>query len=249
VFSLVDGGHEPYCCHMATFALVHGAWHGAWCWELLTPSLQRAGHTVVAPDLPCDDASATTFDPYADVVCAALDGCDDDVVVVAHSLGGAAGTLVAARRPVRHVVYLCAVVPDVGRSLVDQFGNEPDMVNPDWDKGLSEPDAQSRTVWVDRDVARALLYADCDEDTVASAFDRLRPQSAYPWTVPSSLAEFPSASSTYVVCAEDQLINPVWQRRHARDIGANIVELPGSHSPLLSRPTAVADVLLHIAEK
>jgi hypothetical protein len=219
---------------MATFALVHGAWHGAWCWELLAPLLQRVGHTVVAPDLPCDDGSAMTFDPYADVVCAALDGCDDDVVVV-------------ARRPVRHVVYLCAVVPDVGRSLVDQFAKEPDMVNPDWDEGLGEPDAQLRTVWVDRDVARTLLYHDCDDDTVTFAFDRLRPQSACPWTVPSSLAEIPSVSSTYVVCADDQLIYPAWQRRHARDIGANIVELPSGHSPLLSRPSAVADVLLRVA--
>jgi pimeloyl-ACP methyl ester carboxylesterase len=234
---------------MATFALIHGAWHGAWCWELVTPSLQRAGHAVVAPDLPSDDASATTFDAYADVVCAALAGCDDDVVVVAHSLGGATGALVAARRQVRHVVYLCAVVPGVGRSLVDQFANEPDMVNPDWDKGLGKPDAQMRTVWIDRGIARALLYHDCDEDTVDFAFGRLRGQSAYPWTVPCSLAEYPSASSTYVVCDEDQLINPAWQRRHARDIRANTVELPGSHSPLLSRPSAVADLLLRIAEK
>jgi pimeloyl-ACP methyl ester carboxylesterase len=87
---------------MTTFALVHGAW----CWEMLTPLLQQAGHDVVAPDLPCDEAPATTFDPYADVVCAALDGCDDDVVVVGHSLGGPTATLVAARRPVRHLVYL-----------------------------------------------------------------------------------------------------------------------------------------------
>jgi pimeloyl-ACP methyl ester carboxylesterase len=150
---------------------------------------------------------------------------------------------------VQHVVYLCAVIPDVGRSLVDQFAREPDMVNPDWDKGLSEPDAQLRTVWVDRDVARALLYDDCDDEIVAFAFDRLRPQSAYPWTMPSSLAECPSVSSTYVVCADDRLISPAWQRRHARDIGANIVVLPGGHSPLLSRPSAVADVLLRIAEK
>jgi pimeloyl-ACP methyl ester carboxylesterase len=85
-----DGSSTPSITRMTTFALVHGAWHGAWCWELMTPLLQQAGHDVVAPDLPCDDGSATTFDPYADVVCAALDGCDDDVVVVAHSLGGAA---------------------------------------------------------------------------------------------------------------------------------------------------------------
>jgi hypothetical protein len=66
---------------MTTFALVHGGWHGAWCWELLTPLLEQAGHGVVAMDLPCEDPTAN-FDTYADVVCAALDGRDDDVVLV-----------------------------------------------------------------------------------------------------------------------------------------------------------------------
>jgi len=117
---------------MTTFALVHGAWHGAWCWELLSPHLHQAGHDVVAPDLPCDDGSATTFDAYADVVCAALDGRDEDVVVVGHSLGGPTATLVAARRPIQHLIYLCAAVPAVGRSLFDQWQEQPDMVNPDW---------------------------------------------------------------------------------------------------------------------
>ncbi|MBV8862151.1 MAG: alpha/beta fold hydrolase, partial [Mycobacterium sp.] len=82
---------------MTTFALVHGAWHGPWCWEEVAPLLQKAGHDVVAPELPCDDGSATTFEPYADVVCAALDGRGSDVVVVAHSLAGPTGTLIAAR--------------------------------------------------------------------------------------------------------------------------------------------------------
>ena len=58
---------------MTTFALVHGAWHEAWCWEWVAPLLQQAGHHVVAPDMPSDDGSAD-FDAYADAVCAALQG-------------------------------------------------------------------------------------------------------------------------------------------------------------------------------
>ena len=44
---------------MTTFALVHGAWHGAWCWDRLIPELENRGHSVIAMDLPSDDPAAT----------------------------------------------------------------------------------------------------------------------------------------------------------------------------------------------
>jgi pimeloyl-ACP methyl ester carboxylesterase len=233
---------------MTTFALVHGAWHGAWCWEKVTPLLRQAGHRVVAPQLPSDDGSAD-FDRYADVVCGALQDCDDDVVVVGHSLGGPSAALVPARRPVRHLVYLCAVVPEPGLSLIDQGLQQisPEFAD-GWVKALSEPDEHGRTVWVDFDFVRTMFYADCDEPTVAAAIDHLRQQAAYPWTLPCSLTEPPSGACTYVACAEDRIVPAQWSRRIAQRVGADVVELPGSHSPLLSRPSAVAEVLLGLAD-
>lgn len=182
---------------MATFALAHGALHGAWCWELLTPLLRQAGHDVVAMDLPVDDNSAR-FDTYADVVCAALDGCDDDVVLVGTLARGNAIPLVVARCPVQHlVVYPCAGVPDIGKSLADQLGDEPDMLNPACYARL-KADTQSRMAWADVALARALMYADCDEPTSQAAIRRLRPQSAYGYSLPTSLA-----------------VTPLWVRRNA----------------------------------
>jgi pimeloyl-ACP methyl ester carboxylesterase len=232
---------------VTTFALVHGGWHGAWCWELLARLLQQASHAVVAMDLPCDDASAT-YEDYADVVCAALDGCDDDVVVVGHSLGGHTIPLVGARRPVRHLVYLCSLVPNIGRSVFDQLREEPDMTDLVWLTGLGEPDAQNRQAWVNLELVRELLYADCDDSTVEAAVKRLRPQANYPATRPFSLTEFPPVRCTSVVCTEDKMVGADWARRIARDrLGAEVIELPGSHSPFLSRPKALADVLLRLA--
>lgn len=235
---------------MTTFALVHGAWHGAWCWEQLTPLLQQAGHAgheVVAMDLPSEDGTAT-FDTYADVVCAALDGHDDDVVLVGHSYNGNTIPLVAARRPVRHLVYLCAMVPDIGRSVVDQMGDEPEMLNPvAYEQGLSAPDGQLRQVWTDLDLACAMFYGDCDEPTTKAAIERLRPQSAYPAILPTSLTEHPSVPTTYVVCSDDQILRPGWSRRTARErLGAELIELPGDHSPFYSRPSELAEVLLDL---
>jgi pimeloyl-ACP methyl ester carboxylesterase len=234
---------------MTTFALVHGAWHGAWCWEQLTPLLQHAGHDVVTMDLPSEDGAAT-FDTYADVVCAALDGRGDDVVLVGHSYGGNTVPLVAARRPLRHLVYLCAMIPDIGRSLFDQLSDDMEMLNPAYEQGLSVPDEQLRQVWTDLDLACALFYGDCGEPVAQGALNRLRPQSAYPAILPFSLAEFPAVKTTYVVCSEDQILRPEWSRRTARDrVGAELIELPGDHSPFYSRPSVLADVLLRLADQ
>lgn len=238
---------DDYDPGMTTFALVHGAWHGAWCWELLTPFLRHAGHDVVAMDLPCEDASAS-FETYADVVNAALDGCNHDVVLVGHSLGANTIPLVAARRPVRHLVYLCGAVPAIGQSVFDQIVGS-DMMVPGFDAGLSEPDSEARTAWVDLDRTRMLLFADCDESVAEAAFKRLRPQARYPSTLPFPLTEFPTVSCTSVICSDDRMVNPDWSKRIARDrLGAGVVELAGGHSPFLSQPSALAEVLLRVAD-
>jgi pimeloyl-ACP methyl ester carboxylesterase len=233
---------------MTTFALVHGGWHGAWCWELLTPLLEEAGHHVVAMDLPAGDGSAT-FDTYADVVCAAIDGCDDDVVLVGHSMNGSAATLAAARRPVRHVVYLCAFTPALDRSLQEQFATEMGMTDFAWMPGMGEFDAQGAQAWVHSALAKEILFADCDDTVAERAIDRLRPQAHNPGKVAFPLSQFPSVRSTSVICADDRMVGPEWSRRVARErLRADIVELPGGHSPFLSRPTALANVLLCIAD-
>ena len=123
------------------------------------------------------------------------------------------------------------------------------MVNPDWDKGLSQPDAALRTVWVDRDMAQALFYHDCDEWTVTAAFSRLRPQSAHPFLAAFPLPQLPTVSCTYVACAEDRLIDPDWQVQTARNIGASLAVIRSSHSPFFSQPRALADALLRVANR
>jgi pimeloyl-ACP methyl ester carboxylesterase len=229
---------------MSTFALVHGAWHGAWCWEKLSPELESLGHRVIAMDLPCDDGSAT-FDDYAEVVCAAItDNPGDDVILVGHSLGGQTTARVAARRPVRHLVYLCAVPPVVGRSLAQELADDTEMLNSDYLNGIGNLDAERRRSWVDREVATRVLFGDCDDATAAAAFARLRPQGTDAYGAPYPLAALPSVESTYVMCTEDRLVNPDWSRQVAcTRLGADLVELPGSHSPFLSRPRELAQVL------
>jgi len=184
---------------MTTFALAHGAFHGAWCWELLTPLLEEAGHDVVAMELPIDDPSAS-FDDQADVVCSAIQG-HDDAVLVGHSFAGNVIPLVAARRPLRHLVYLCAAVPEPGRSMNDQLTDDECMLNARVFAGLGATDVDTCVSWVDLELARELFYADCAEATADAAVGRLRVQSGYSALLPFSLSEFPSVPTTSVVCS------------------------------------------------
>lgn len=232
---------------MTTFVLVHGAWHGAWCWEKLIPEVEARGHRVVAMDLPSDDPEAT-FEMYADVVAKAMrEMPEDDVVLVGHSLGGLTVPIVAEREPVRRLVYLCALPAIPGLSFLDQLGTEK-MLNMGYVAGMGEADAQGRREWADADLARQFMYADCDDEIAESAIARLRPQAQSPYSIPCPLDSYPDVPTTYIVCSDDQLVNPEWSRDFAhRGLDADLIELPGSHSPFMSRPADLASVLDDLA--
>jgi pimeloyl-ACP methyl ester carboxylesterase len=231
---------------MAMFALVHGAWHGGWCFERLIPELEARGHRALAMDLPCD-APEATFSDYADVVVRALEGVEEEVVVVAHSLGGQTGPLVPARRPVRAIVYLCALVAWPNRSFLELAGTEEGMLLPGYEEGVGEPDTQGRRHWVDAEVARRTFFADCEPDVARTAFDRLRPQASAPYLQPCPLDALPEVPTMSIVCDEDRIVGPDWSRRTAKErLGVVPVELPGSHSPFLSRPADLAAILTRV---
>lgn len=198
-------------------------------------------------DLPSDDPAAS-FDIYADVVAGHLGAADDDVVVVGHSLAGLTIPLVPARQRVSGLVYLCALVPTPGASFLHQLETGQDMLDLGYVAGLGEPDGEGRRGWVDRNLARQFLYADCDPQETEDALDQLRPQAQQPYALRCLLDAFPAVPSTYIVCNEDRLVNPDWSRSVASErLGANVIELPGSHSPFLSRPADLANVLHEVA--
>lgn len=230
---------------MTTFVLVHGAWHGAWSWQLLTPELERRGHRTIAVDLPCDDPRAT-FEDYADVVCSEVPSAVDDAVLVGHSLGGHVVARAAAQRRFARVVYLCGLVPEPGRSMVDQSRDRDGMLDPAYLAGLGPADADGRSAWVDEQVAREIIYADCTDDVVRWAFAQLRPQANAPYTVPCPPIDFRATPSTYVLATADRMVGTDWSRRAAERLAAEVIEIPGGHSPSLARPAELAGVLASV---
>lgn len=113
---------------MATFVLVHGAWHGGWCWRRLLPLLRSAGHEACTPTLTGLGERANRHTPATDLATHIQDvvGVPEfeeprDVALVGHSYGGLVIAGVAARVPERvaHLVYLDAFVPGDGQALLD----------------------------------------------------------------------------------------------------------------------------------
>jgi len=113
---------------MVSFVLVHGAWHGGWCWRYVSPLLRRAGHDVYSPTLTGLGERAHLARPGIDLdlhvqdVVALLEMEDlREVVLLGHSYGGMVVTGAAERcaSRVRRLVYLDAFVPANGRCALD----------------------------------------------------------------------------------------------------------------------------------
>lgn len=230
---------------MGTFALIHGAQHGAWSWELLIPQLEALGYRGVAMDLPVEDPAAG-LEVYVQTVLDALEGEGDDVTVVGHSMAGMVAPIVADRRPVRTVVYLCGVIPIPGLTMAEVLQKEPHLERPRIRERAStlQPDG---TRLVTAEVGRQIYYHDCPPDLADWAAARLRPTSDTAIYDRCPLDRFPSVTTASIVCTEDRVVSPEWSRWAARDrLGIDCIELPGGHAPMLSRPRALAQVLAGI---
>ncbi len=228
---------------MATFGLVHGAYHGAWCWSRLRAELEGRGHRVLTLDLPCEDPQASASE-YADAAIEAFADAGDDLVVVRHSLAGLTIPLVAVRRPVSRLVYLCAMLPRPGRTHDDVLGEEPDMAGPRPDEPTTYTDRPGATHWYPK-AAAGMFFSDCSTDVASWAASRLGGQHWKITAEVSPLAAWPDTPRSVVIGSEDLVINPAWSRRVAPAVlGVTAIELDCGHSPFLSIPAVLANVLI-----
>jgi pimeloyl-ACP methyl ester carboxylesterase len=232
---------------MTTFAFIHGAWHDSSCWALLVPELEQRGYGTLVVDLPCDDIRAG-WSAYRSVAVDALAETQDDVIVVGHSLGGGVVPLVAAARPVTQMVFLCSFPPSPGESLDAGVAREPSLSDPRalaWRECL---DDESRYVWPDFESAFYAMYHDCAPEHAQAAFLRLRPQARTPFVEKWPLTDWPPGTVRFIVCSDDRLGTPESLKAVAKArFGVESIELPGSHSPFLSRPRALAATLAELA--
>jgi pimeloyl-ACP methyl ester carboxylesterase len=224
------------------FVLVHGAWHGAWCWDLLVDELELRGASAVAVDLPVSDDGADAS-RYAELV---AERCEGEDTVVGHSLAGLTLPRLALLRPGLRYVFISATVPLPGHSFAEQFGLEPIKAEPDMH--ATEADEHGRSYWPDAEAAIAGLYHDCPPELAEDAFSKLRPQARAAPRETFAVERMPELEGAFILCRGDRMFNSEWMRAAARErLGVEVVELDGGHSPMLSRPNELAELLAALA--
>lgn len=234
------------------YVLVHGAWHGAWCWDKVVPLLEAEGHSVTAVDLPGHGADTTplgglTQAEYGRCVCDAVEAAGEPAIVVGHSMGGMAITQAAEYVPdkIAALVYVCAFLPGPGDSLGTLADNDPEaMVLPNL-----VVDQAAGTGVVAEAARVACFYEECDPADAAAASARLTPESLAAFGVPVSVTEERAGSvrRIYIECVRDHAISIAKQREmHGKRPCERVETIDTDHSPFLSRPDELAAHLLSV---
>jgi len=237
---------------MSTFVLVHGAWHGAWCWYKVIPRLEAAGHRVIAPDLPGLGADKTpigevTLKRWVDAVVECLDMADEPVVLVGHSRAGILISEAGEARPemIRALVYLTAFLLEDGQALlqVSTLDTETLLVG----SLVIAPDQKSATVR--EDVIDPAFYGACNDEERTLSRLLLQPEPLAPLATPIHVTPdwFGRVERVYIECLQDRAIGPAMQKRmHDASPCQRVITMDTDHSPFFSAPDELVAHLLSV---
>ncbi len=233
------------------FVLIHGAWHGGWCWEGVIKALERAGHTAQAPTMPGhapgDDRSRVTLDTYVNKIVATLNEQVKPVVLVGHS---SAGFLLQSAAPkaankIERLIFLNAFILPDGKA---QF----DLVPPEAAQGMTAAANASpdKCVPVIEDFVRNMLMNGESTEAQNALISKLTPQPLALFTTPVSTTAFNGLTvpRSVVFCKGDASLPPGAFLGMAQGLGKfDLVEIDGSHEALFTRPEPVAQALIKAA--
>ncbi len=235
--------------------LIHGAWHGAWCWNKVIPELEFRGHQVITIDLPShgDDktpANSVDFDNYVATITNILDSQSDKVLLLGHSMGGIPITAAAECRPakIKCLIYLAAILAQNGESIVsiEQANLNPSLLP---ESLVISKDGETATV--EKEVITELFYHDCTDEDIAYAKENLKPQALKIFNTVLELSEnnYGSISRNYIVCLDDRAIYPEFQQSMiSASPCQSVYYISSGHSPFFSHPKKLINILSEVAK-
>lgn len=240
---------------MSTFILIHGSWHGGWCWDDFKPMLEAQGHTVLTPTLPGMDYNLET--PPRDIGLTEHiefmrnfieENNLNDLILVGHSYGGMVITGVSLLVPdrIKKLVYLDAFLPNPGESLFDISAPERvEMMKKslvDEENKTLEEGGQDPYLLPVRD---PVFFGIKDEEMIERIKGRLVRTSVKTFTDKIGLGEISeNIEKHYIRCMEF----PVSERfeTKAREMGYKCYQLNTGHDVMLIEPKLLLETILRI---
>jgi pimeloyl-ACP methyl ester carboxylesterase len=245
---------------VATFVLVHGAWHGGWCWQKVIPFLAAAGHEVYAPTLTGLAERASELSPdvgldthIQDVVGLLVDEDLHGVILVGHSYGGMVITGVVDQAPERiaHLIYLDTFVPRDSESMVD--------ISPVVIYLLRRQARASGDGWR---IASHGNYGVTTEPDRGWVLSSVTPQPLKTLEQPLHLKNPAIVSTkprTHIECTGGSVVLLLLQRLlqlllapralPPREAGWRLRQLPTGHDAMITMPRELADLLLEVVSE
>jgi len=242
---------------MAHFVLVHGAWHGAWCWRRVTQALQVQGHRAYAVTLTGLGDRAhllspdVTLETHIEDVRQLIETEElNDVVLAVHSYAGMIGTAIADRigDRLKHLVYVDAVIPKPGES---------------WSSTQSSATQQQRLAAAEASVNFSFPPPDpvvfglhnADHAWVQRR-QTPHPGNTYRMPLAFDVLRVAATPRTFISCTEPALATIAPSRLRVKDPafwggawlpGCRVIDMATGHDPMISEPAALTRILLDSA--
>lgn len=248
----------PTFSQSKTYILVHGAWHGGYCWYKVAPLLEAKGYQVLAIDLPgyghdTTLVSTVTLDDYAQKVAATAHSVKGKVVLVGHSMGGAvisqASELLGPEK-VEKLVYLDAFLLRNGESIFSQVEKMNAASKASSEATIEHPASEylifsddQKTCLVNPLMMQEVFCHDCPAEDVALSKTHLRWQPVAALAIPITVSEarYDIIPKIYIRCTESKDLD---RRSIVQNMPCQkVYELPSSHSPFFSMPEKLVAIL------
>lgn len=234
--------------------LLHGSWHGAWCWHKVVPHLQASGHRVHVPDLPAHGRNWrvargwTRLTTMASHVCAILDSLDEPALLVAHSRGGIVASTVAEMRPqaLHGTAYLAAYMLRNNERVLDYFKKDKGSLV----RSNIRVNKMTLTDCLAAEAYQPALYADCSHADVELARSLLTAEPSLPALTRMRLTDlkYGTVPRHYIELTQDRAVSIELQREMiANSPCQSVSSIDASHSAYFSRPHELANSILGIA--
>lgn len=230
-----------------TYVLIHGGFHGSWCWDKLKPILEEKGFNVLCPD---HSGMGKELYSYTDSIEILLEQQQQPVILLGHSSGGMVISELAKRHSnkIKGLVYLSAFLLPDGIAPPEIIGNDTLSIM----QSSLIIDPNKGIVSVDKNKAKQLFYGDCNDTIAKWAIERLTPEPLMPKNYSGDSKIDVSATISlkrfYIETLNDKALSIISQRRmQTMTPCEKVYTLESGHSPFLSQPDRLATILTEIS--